>query len=665
MTRILLVLLLLMPVKSLATIDYQLSVKLSPDEQLLQATALITLDKSLAGQLDLQLSDTCEIVAICQAGKVLPYSFAEGTLSIKLDDRQPVSISYRDYFSDQPNATPIHNEDPGYGIFASISSAGTYLSSAANWYPQLATEAIHYRIEVTSPPGIEAVTSGQRIERGNFTDYNYSVWQIDYPLSGITLSAGPYQVFEDRDGKVPIYAYFYADSAALAATYLQQARGYLRLYEELFGPYPFHKFAIVENFFPTGYGLPSWTLLGSSVIRLPFIVKTSLGHEIAHSWWGTGVKVDYERGNWAEGLTTYVADHLYQERASNKNAIDYRLKILRDYASLVGSDNRLTLTGFRSRHDKASQSIGYGKAAMLFHMLRKQLGDELFWAGLKQMAQTSMFQCIGWDDFAEYFSGVTGRDLQPFFEQWITRPEGPKLVLQNVKVTQIADGYSVSGELAQSTPHYRLTVDLQVDTEKESILLPIELEGRSQPFNLHLPAKPTVLRADPAADLFRILAPEEIPPTVNAIRGSQNLLILRTANKSPSEETMTSLLGALRKDLEVETLSDMTDAELSQHDLLIFGVSDRLQPSMSAGEAGKLSGPTESTAGTTEFIVLPNPLNANRVAAWFIDDGNELAAVVARKIPHYGKFSYLQFKGADNRKKSILPSLRSPLKIEF
>jgi hypothetical protein len=65
-----------------------------------------------------------------------------------------------------------------------------------------------------------------------------------------------------------------------------------------------------------GFGFPSYTLIGGTVLRLPFIIHTSLGHEIAHCWWGNGVLVDDDGGNWSEALTTYVADYLYQEKKS-------------------------------------------------------------------------------------------------------------------------------------------------------------------------------------------------------------------------------------------------------------------------------------------------------------------------------------------------------------
>jgi hypothetical protein len=106
-------------------------------------------------------------------------------------------------------------------------------------------------------------------------------------------------------------------------------------YEALHGTYPFAKFAVVENFFPTGYGFPSFTLLGSRVLRLPFIPDTSLRHEVAHCWWGNGVLVDATGGNWCEGLTTYVADYLSKEEHSFEEARGYRLRALETYALLA------------------------------------------------------------------------------------------------------------------------------------------------------------------------------------------------------------------------------------------------------------------------------------------------------------------------------------------
>jgi aminopeptidase N len=139
------------------------------------------------------------------------------------------------------------------------------------------------------------------------------------------------------------------------------------------------------------------------VIRLPFILETSLGHEIAHCWWGNGVLVDYRQGNWSEGLTTYVADYLYKENSSAEEGREYRLHILRNFSTLVNEDNDFPLARFQSRYDPASQAIGYGKGAMVFHMIRKMVGDNAFWEALREIYREKRFQKVSWQDFQKTF----------------------------------------------------------------------------------------------------------------------------------------------------------------------------------------------------------------------------------------------------------------------
>ena len=76
------------------------------------------------------------------------------------------------------------------------------------------------------------------------------------PLEGLSLSAGPYRVREGSAGGTKIFTYFYPGTDSLSGSYLKAVARYIALYRNLFGPYPFDKFAVVENFFPTGYGFP-------------------------------------------------------------------------------------------------------------------------------------------------------------------------------------------------------------------------------------------------------------------------------------------------------------------------------------------------------------------------------------------------------------------------
>ena len=113
------------------------------------------------------------------------------------------------------------------------------------------------------------------------------------------------------------------------------------MYDSLIGPYPYDKFAVVENFWETGYGMPSFTLLGPKVIRFPFILHSSYPHEILHNWWGNGVYIDYEAGNWGEGLTAYLADHAFAgDRGEDAT---YRKEQIIKYMSYIQADDEIRI----------------------------------------------------------------------------------------------------------------------------------------------------------------------------------------------------------------------------------------------------------------------------------------------------------------------------------
>ncbi len=216
------------------------------------------------------------------------------------------------------------------------------------------------------------------------------------PLHSVRIKvAGSSRVVKfNRPNNVDIEAYFFKEDAALAKTYMDYTKKYLKMYEAMLRPYPYKRFAIVENIFPSGYSMPTFTLLGRAVVKLPFIVKTSLGHEILHQWFGNSVYPDYFHGNWSEGITNYLADQHYAH-LKNRGS-DYRKQMLIDYNAYVHSDNAMPVSSFISRGNKSEAAIGYGKTAMIFHGLRLRFGDELFFSALRQFIKRNMFRQASW-----------------------------------------------------------------------------------------------------------------------------------------------------------------------------------------------------------------------------------------------------------------------------
>jgi len=652
---------------------------LEPEEGRLKGTAVLTIAPDGVSQLALLLAPQARIESVELAGYPSFYDWHNGRLSLPLPaarrwDEILVTVRYAATFGDALPESPAHSEDPTYGVAASVGPRGTFLAEGSGWYPELPGSRFLLRLYLEAPEGIEGVTSGVRVERGTRGGRSFSLWQTTTPRTGATLVAGPYRIREKVASGIPVSTYFYPEHAALAEGYLEAAAGYLKLYSDLFGPYPFPRFSVVENFFPSGYGFPGWTLLGSTVVPLPFIVETSLGHEIAHSWWGNGVRVDPSGGNWSEGLTTYLADHLYKERSSKTEGREYRRKILRDYANLVPLQADFPLSAFVSRTSKATQAIGYGKGAMVFHMARKRVGDQAFWKALKTLATERMFQNASWDDFSRGLGKVGDANLRPFFRQWVEVPGAPSLSLEEVKVIGTSGAWTVTGTIVQGLPAYELAIPMHLETEDGPVEEIVAAAGERTSFVLRSRAPPRRLLLDPEVDLFRRLAPEEIPKTVNALRGSRSLVVV-TASGLPQKALAAgrTLLAALRKESSpVYDEEAVTAATLQGHDILWLGVPKNrtLLPPLPRelsleGDDFTVHGQTFSRSEASLFFSLAGTAKPSRTQALYLPQTGPESGRDARKIPHYGNDSYLVFLGDRMLLRGTWETDRSPLTWEF
>ena len=208
--------------------------------------------------------------------------------------------------------------------------------------------------------GWDAVSQGVRVLHNKDEQRTTVRWESPEPQEEIFLVAAKFVEYSKSAGDVSAMVFLRTPDQALAAQYLDATVRYLEMYGKLIGPYPYKKFALIENFYESGFGMPSFTLLGPKVIRLPFIINSSYPHEILHSWWGNSVFPDYEKGNWSEGLTAYLSDHLLKEQQGE--GAEYRQTALQKYTDYVSEEKDFPLTAFRSRHSSSSEAIGYGKS---------------------------------------------------------------------------------------------------------------------------------------------------------------------------------------------------------------------------------------------------------------------------------------------------------------
>ena len=449
------------------------------------------------------------------------------------------------------------------------------------------------------------------------------------------------------------------------------------MYRGLIGAYPYGKFALVENFWETGYGMASFTLLGPQVIRFPFILTSSYPHEILHNWWGNSVFVDYAKGNWCEGLTAYLADHLIQEQRGKGE--EYRRGTLQKYLSYVREGRDFPLTDFRGRESAATEAVGYGKALMGFHMVRRHLGDAAFRKVLARFYADFRGRRATFDDFRATAEAVSGKDLAWLFDGWVKRAGAAELALGSAKVVREGEGWKVTGTLRQIQPAapFALEVPLAITTLKGTLRSVVRIEGAQAPFEVKCDAEPLALAADPQFDVFRKLDPREIPPSIGQLFGEPRVLAVLPAGLPAPED---AAWRALLKGWETPALAiDVkTDAEVTalpvDRGVWLLGRENRLAALFARQEGltlgtNELSALGEKAAFASHSFVLVarHPGNAAKAVGWIF--GEPLAALpgLGRKLPHYGKYSYLGFEGTEpvNVLKGQWPESDSPLRADL
>lgn len=534
----------------------------------ISGTDTIAVDKG-SSELRLVLRSGSEVTRVEGAGADIPFEVQEGQnfkeIAIKLPAGgiRDITVHFKGKFQSPGEAQEHVKRGVAYLDDGVIGEEGVFLPSSAFWYPQPADRFSVFEAIVTLPKGYSSVMEGdlsKRTESDSKVEERWTEWK---PIDGIDLVAGKYDIKKAVHKNVAIYTYFFKEDAALSKTYIDKTKEYLDIYSELIGPYPFGKFAVVESFMPTGYGMPSFTLLGSTVIRLPFIPETSLGHEIAHNWWGNSVFIDSSLGNWSEALTTYTSDYLYERRKGEKEARSFRSAKLRGYKAFA-EKSPISLRNFRDSTNPESRAVGYNKGVMLFNMLERHIGEAAFKDGLRRLYAANAFKRATWGDIQAAFEAAFGSELGWFFEQWLANPGGPRLTLASAEASQSGQKHIFKFRVEQSGTPYTLDLPVKFETATGPVWRTFHVKAASVELAAELDSKPVSIELDPDFQNFRILADAEVPATFAAFFGSgDGTIVLPDRNVMHDKYFLAAEL--LAKDF---GLSSTTDSEIGRKDFL-------------------------------------------------------------------------------------------------
>lgn len=562
-----------------------------------------------------------------------------------------------------------------------ISGNGVVLSAASCWYPAFGQGLMTFNLEVNLPPAWDAVSQGAATHHEKTARATSVRWESPELQEEIFLIASRFTEYTRPAGSALAMVFLRTPDDGLAEKYLDATENYLDLYSRLIGPYPYKKFALVENFWETGFGMPSFTLLGPKVIRLPFIIDSSYPHELLHNWWGNCVFPDYGQGNWSEGLTAYLADHLIKEQQGA--GAEYRVNTLQKYADYALGNRDFPLTKFTSRRSSSSEAIGYGKSLMFFHMLRQDLGDETFRLGLRKFYQTYRFRFAAFDDLRTSFEAVSGKSLSAAFEQWVTRTGAPQLTVSNSAVVPEEGGFMLTAVLEQTQPgdayHLRVPVAVTMEGREQAFQTTIEMNEKRRELKIFVPARPQRLDIDPEFDLFRKLDREEMPPAISQALGAKKMLVILPSRADKG------LLRAYRElaDSLAQSGPDEVDRKLDtelkalpvDRAVTILGWENRFLKEITSNVSAYGVAVSEQSVRIDRTVVPRKnhalaltarlPQNRDLALLFIASDLRETLPGLGRKLPHYHKYSYLVFEGQEpaNIAKGRWPTLNSPLTV--
>ena len=162
----------------------------------------------------------------------------------------------------------IFSNKKGDSLANTIGKDGVFLLS--DWFPAAETELAHFSLRALVPANFQAVSEADDIIIKDMGEQKLITFSFPHPVMNIHFITAPYVVNKDHHGGVLLETYLLPEDKNLASRYLEASKKYVEMYEKMLGPYPFKRFAVVENILPTGYGMPP----GSDRHRMPHSSRT-------------------------------------------------------------------------------------------------------------------------------------------------------------------------------------------------------------------------------------------------------------------------------------------------------------------------------------------------------------------------------------------------------
>lgn len=393
----------------------------------------------------------------------------------------------------------------GYSL-AEIGPDRAILLYAGRWFPVNGYGADRFTsdIRITVPDGMKVLGSGisVRTEAIEGVEHRFEFSHASFPGTIAVVREDPLQV---SLGDFSASVYMPTASEDLAQSYGEAAAELMEFYTELYGA-PYSKsIAVVEmgEYAPSGYWAPGMVLL-SPYGRKESVDRKLLGQHVANQWWGALVGAGNRNHLWLVDGTAHYSALLAIEEFQGEEAFVTALGETRVEALTF---DQVPLRESAELDDFSPQmhALTSARGAMVLHMLRWRVGDEPFFATLREILGGLAWTTLTTDRFREILENATGRDLDGFFLQWTESNLTPEFQ-QEYTIYRLGgnEGFRVIGKINQDMDTFSMPVELKVETEGEPEFHVVEVAGQASDFALETFGKPREVVLDPNHRILRL-----------------------------------------------------------------------------------------------------------------------------------------------------------------
>ncbi len=379
------------------------------------------------------------------------------------------------------------------------------------WFPGYDYPNERFTSEVICkvPEKMTVLSNGKLLSEKTADGFTTFHWLQDKPHANYLVSvvAGYFDKLEDQYRDIPLAFYAPPSEFKVAENSFRDTKQIMTFFEKEIGvPYPWDKYfsVCVHDFIAGGMENTSLTTLttytlfseDSENIRTSYPLDA---HEMAHQWFGDLVTAKDWSQLWLnEGFATFYTN-LYEQSKNGTDAMQYRLYLDANRIFKAKDEKPITWRGYKNPQEQFDYRV-YPKGGWVLHMLRSQLGPELYQKCIQTYLERNREQSVETADLRRVIEELSGQSWDRFFDQWVHHGGVPKLKVSydwDEKRSQAKLSISQTQKISDKVVLFVLPLPVRMIVDGKAHDTTLSITRDSEDFYFDLPEKPEIIRVDP------------------------------------------------------------------------------------------------------------------------------------------------------------------------